>query len=88
MPKHNRRRQDEVSDSSSLPVVNITTADASLLDPDSHIVLISQFWDWAILECYVFDGTQHERRILVSVNYVLETLMMGTWCVPFLCLLL
>lgn len=60
MPKYYRGRENEVSDAPSLPVMHITSADSSLLNPNPDIVLVLQIWDWPIFESNIFDSSKYE----------------------------
>lgn len=66
VPEYDGAVQNEVSDASPLPVMDIAPADACLCDVNSDVVLVSEFGDCTILECYVLDRSKHEGWILAT----------------------
>lgn len=50
MTQNNRAVQDKVTNTATLPVVNITAANTSLLNMDAYIILVPQLWYFSILK--------------------------------------
>jgi hypothetical protein len=48
--------KNKIPDAPTLPVVDIAATDASLLNVNSNIVLITETWDRTFLERHVSDG--------------------------------
>lgn len=62
--EHHGRLDDEVSDASLDPVVDVGTADARPSRLDDDIVWGGEFWDGAVLVLYFSWGFEHEGGIL------------------------
>jgi hypothetical protein len=66
--KDDRTFKDEVSDTSSLPVMHIAPAYARLSNMDTDVVWIFHRWDGTLLDGDLFDCSKDECRILVSIS--------------------
>jgi hypothetical protein len=70
MPQHNWALEDKISDTASLPVMDIATADARLLKVNSDVVLVAQPGHGALFEAYFLDSLKDK-----GVNLLLLTLV-------------
>lgn len=56
--------ENEVANTSTLPVVYIAAADARLRNMNADFMLVSKFGNFTIFESYIFDCAQYECWIL------------------------
>jgi len=63
MAQHNRAVEHEVSNATTLPVVDIRTANTSLTDLDDNIVWPIDLWFGYVAQLHVLDGTEDETWV-------------------------
>lgn len=68
MTKNNWAFQDEISNSPSLPVVYITSTNSSLLNMNSYIMIVSEFWNFSVLDGNILDRMEDKGGVLGSVG--------------------
>lgn len=66
--KDDRALEDEVANATALPVVDVATADAGLLNVHAYIVFVSEGGNRAVFEGDVLDGLEDECSVLPVSN--------------------